>query len=421
MEAKQKSPIHIIILLVLAGESIFVLPFVIARVFRPTFLATFDLTNYEFGICLSAYGIVALFSYIFGGRLADNYAPNQLMAVALLLTALGGFFMAIFPTFSLMKYLYGYFGFTTICLFWSAMIKATRIWGGYSRQGRAFGFLDGGRGLVGAGFGLLGFVVFSFFLSREMPADIDMLSLGERKSAFRNVILVTSLFVAVIGVIVLFFMKQKSDKELIETNQSFSFKNILTVIKIKPIWWLMIIILCAYVGYKMTDDFSLYAREVMLYNEVESAKIGTLLLFTRPIVGIGIGFLADLTKPTLLMKTGFVITAIGALLMASGFLAPGLTVFFFVSIITVALGVYALRALYFAVLNQAKVPIALTGTAVGIVSFVGYMPDIFMGPAMGYLLDKSPGELGHQHVFLMCAIFATIGFFATVLFKKAST
>jgi sugar phosphate permease len=43
--------------------------------------------------------------------------------------------------------------------------------------------------------------------------------------------------------------------------------------------------------------------------------------------------------------------------------------------------------------------LALTGTAVGLVSLQGYTPDIFAGPAMGYLLDNSQGEQGHQHVF----------------------
>lgn len=420
MPKTQKSSLHIILLLVLAGEAIFVLPFVIARVFRPTFLAAFDLTNYELGMCFSVYGLVALFSYLFGGRLADKYSARYLMSVALLLTALGGYFMAVFPSYTMMQYLFGYYGFTTIFLFWSAMIKATRIWGGSHKQGRAFGYLDGGRGLIAALFGLLGLAVFSFFLAKEIPLDMDLLSLSERKSAFRNVILVSSLFVACIGVLVLFFMKQNEDIKVYEKPKYFSLKSFITVLKLKSVWWLMIIILCAYVGYKITDDFSLYAKEVMLYNEVESAKIGTLMLFIRPIIGIGIGLLADKTRPILILKIGFIAMAIGSLLMGSGAIGATSVGFFFISITTVAIGVYSARTLYFAVLNQAKVPLALTGMAVGVISFVGYMPDIFMGPAMGYLLDNSPGPIGHQHVFIMCAIFALAGFIATVLFKRST-
>ncbi len=54
------------------------------------------------------------------------------------------------PSFAAFKWLFAYWGFTTIALFWSDLIKATRDWGGESLQGAAFGLLDGGRGLVTA-------------------------------------------------------------------------------------------------------------------------------------------------------------------------------------------------------------------------------------------------------------------------------
>ena len=82
---------------------------------------------------------------------------------------------------------------------------------------------------------------------------------------------------------------------------------------------------------------------------------------------------------------------------------------FFSSILIVATGVYAARSLYFAVMQKGRIPLALTGTAVGLISLVGYTPDIFAGPAMGLLLDHSPGEAGHQQVFWMLAVFSFLG------------
>ena len=61
---------------------------------------------------------------------------------------------------------------------------------------------------------------------------------------------------------------------------------------------------------------------------------------------------------------------------------------FFFSLVILAVGTYSIRALYFAVLKEANISFALTGTAVGIISVVGYSPDIFAGPIMGYLLDN---------------------------------
>ena len=180
----------------------------------------------------------------------------------------------------------------------------------------------------------------------------------------------------------------------------------------------MIIILCAYVGYKITDVFSLYAREVLYYSEVDAAKTGTFLLFIRPIVGVTIGFLADRARPSLYLCLGFLLSIVGAILFASGVLGPGTNSLFFITIIITAVGVYSARVLYFAVLREGKIPLLLTGTAVGIISFIGYTPDIFAGPMTGYLLDTFETVTGHHYVFWLLAGFSTVGFIASLVFYK---
>jgi hypothetical protein len=80
--------------------------------------------------------------------------------------------------------------------------------------------------------------------------------------------------------------------------------------------------------------------------------------------------------------------------------------------------IFALRGLYFAIMREGKVPIAYTGSAVGLVSAIGYTPDVFMGPLMGYLLDGSPGPIGHQHVFWAVFGFALAGLLASLRFTR---
>ncbi len=336
------------------------------------------------------------------------------MATALWLTALGGFYLATKPNYMMLKVLYGYWGFTTIFLFWAAMIKATRIWGGVDSQGKAFGFLDGGRGLVGALFGSLGVLIFSFLLPDDVASSTEI----QRSEAFVYVIRVTSVLIILIGFLVFFFMKlpDKTAGEILIKKQSI--QNIKTVLKLPAVWLLMIIILCAYVGYKITDVFSLYAKEVMLYNEVDAAKTGTFLLFIRPVVGVLIGFLADRTRASIYLVAGFGVSIVGALLFASDLIDPSMNFFFLLSMFLVALGVYAVRVLYFAVMEEGNIPLALTGTAVGVMSFMGYTPDIFAGIMTGYLLDNSAGRVGHQHVFIMLAVFYLVGFIASLFFLR---
>lgn len=400
--------------MILSGELIYILPYFLPRVFRPTFLAVFDLNNLELGSLFSVYGSVAFFSYIFGGTFADKFLPRKLIATSLILTSLGGFVLMYYPSFMILKILYGYWGFTTVFLFWGAMIKGTRIWGGSQNQGQAFGFLDGGRGLTAALMGSVGVFIFSFFL----PEDVISSSIKERQDAFQSVILFSSIMVALIGVLVYFFMKTKTEKGVFQSDNTHSLNNILAVLKLETVWLLMIIILCAYFGYKVTDIYSLYASDVMGYDEVNSANIGSLQLYLRPIACFAIGFLADKTNGISWIIKGFFVMLTGSVLFASGILVADQYILFFISLIILALGTYAIRALYFAILKEGDISLALTGTAVGVISLSGYTPDIFAGPLMGYFLDKFPGVEGHQYVYAFLGLFSIIGLIASSRFAR---
>jgi len=69
-------------------------------------------------------------------------------------------------------------------------------------------------------------------------------------------------------------------------------------------------------------------------------------------------------------------------------------------------------------MQEGYIPLALTGTAVGLISVVGYTPDIFATPLIGYLLDQYPGMLGHQYVFMILVLFSILGLLASLRFAK---
>lgn len=416
LKSKKFKSLLTIFLIIISGESVFILPFILQRIFRPIFLESFNINNTELGFCFSVYGIVALFSYLFGGPLADKFQARILMSTALVLTSLGGFYLSTFPSYTNMIVLYGFWGFTTIFLFWAAMIKATRIWGGKNNQGMAFGFLDGGRGLVAALFGTAGVFIFSLFLNES----VELTNFVQRQNAFKYVIIFCSTIISIIGVIVFFFLKadNNNNNDMQKASKAVSLESFKTIIKFKSVWLLMIIVLCAYFGYKMTDVFSLYAKDVMLYDDINSAKVGTSLLYMRPFIGVIIGLLADRTKASLWLIIGFLVMLITSLIFSIGIINEQETFIFIASIGLMAIGVYSARVLYFATLEEAQIPLHLTGTVVGIVSIIGYTPDIFAGPIIGMLLDNYPGATGHQHVFMVMAGFSLIGCIASVLFYK---
>jgi len=151
---------------------------------------------------------------------------------------------------------------------------------------------------------------------------------------------------------------------------------------------------------------------------VEAATIGTLSFWMRPVAAVGAGLLADRFSGHAMLLCSFIVVAIGSAVIAAGLIVPGMFWLLLVTIAGTSAGIYGLRGLYFAVFGEARVPAALTGSAVGVVSFIGFTPDIFMGPLMGWLLDSAPGAPGHQHVFATVGTFAVIGLAATGLFSK---
>ena len=186
------------------------------------------------------------------------------------------------------------------------------------------------------------------------------------------------------------------------------------------VWLQALIVVCAYVGFKTTDDFSLFARDAFGYDDVAAARIGTISFWIRPVAAVGAGLLADYLSASKMVVISFAIIIIGSLIIAFGVLQPGMYWMLIMTIAGTSVGIYALRGIYFALFEEARIPLAFTGSAVGIVSVIGYTPDIFMGPLMGYLIDRSPGALGHQHVFAVVATFALIGLVATLFFQRVN-
>lgn len=156
--------ITLMLALVIAGELVFGLAFNVPRFFRPTMLDVFGISNTQLGDMFAAYGVAAVIAYFPGGAIADRFSARSLIVVSLLSTAAGGLYMMTIPDAAAMTFLYGYWGFTTIFLFWGALIRATRDWGGDNSQGAAFGVLEGGRGLVAASVALAGVSILAFYL-----------------------------------------------------------------------------------------------------------------------------------------------------------------------------------------------------------------------------------------------------------------
>jgi len=393
--------IILMISLIFVGELIFSLVFNIPLFFRPTFLQTFHLTNTQLGDMFAIYGIIAMLSYFPGGVIADRYSARLLITFSLFLTALGGLYLSTIPNMIGMQFLYGYWGITSVFFFWGALIKATREWGGNDSQGLAFGLLDGGRGIVAAAGATIGVVV----LSISMPDDLSQVTPLIRESAFKKLVLYYTLLVFLAAVLAWFTIPDSKLK-----SSSFNpLKNMSLVLRQPIIWLQAIIIICAYCGYKGLGNYSLYAVEVLGFNEVEGARISSYGAWIRPLAALMAGVIADRYSATrsILIMFLFLFIMYGSW----SYMTPdnlGLVVIYANFFATYGF-VYALRGVYFALLEENQTPKNLTGAAVGLVSIIGYTPDVFFAPITGRILDANPGIVGHQNYFFFLSSIALIG------------
>ena len=404
--------------LIVAGETVYALPFHVTRFFRSTVLEVFGITATELGAAQAIYGITAMIAYFPGGPLADRFSARKLLAFSLWSTAAGGFYMATFPGYVGSAWVWGFFGVTTILLFWAALIRATRDWGGADSQGRAYGILDGGRGLLQAGLASVGVLVFAL----AFPDGYDVASMDDKRDALGLVIHGYTVVTFLTGIFVWFAIPDTDPVTGQRENRDLAaiWNGIMTVVRIPAVWLQATVLLSAYVVFKGFDNYSLFAVEAYGVDEVEAAQIATLGAWIRPIAALAAGFIGDRVGISRTIGICFAVALVTQLLF--GFVSPSVAglVFLLGNIFVACAAFFGLRGLYFALFEESSVPPHVTGTAVGIVSVIGYTPDIFVAYVAGLMIDANPGALGHQHFFLCLSVFAAPALSASFIIVRTT-
>jgi sugar phosphate permease len=396
--------------LVLAGEAIYALPFHVARFFRPTLLEVSGLTATELGAAQGLYGVVAMLAYFPGGPLADRFPARRLLAVSLWSTAAGGLYMATFPGYAGALAIWAFFGVTTILLFWAALIRVTRDWGGRDAQGRAYGLLDGGRGVLAAGMASLGVTL----LGVVFPEGAATASLEEKERALRLILYGYTAVTALAGVVVWLVLHDGHPGEdaaatapALDTQPVWS--SVASVLRMPAVWMQAIVILCAYVGYKGFDQYSLYAVQAWGLDPVEAASIVALGAWVRPVAALAAGLVGDRISISRAALLAFLLLLASHVAFALVAPRPNGVWLLAGNTLVTCVAIFGLRGLYFALFEEARVPGTVTGTAVGIVSVIGYTPDVFVAYVAGRLIDGTPGVAGFQHMFWFLAAFSLLG------------
>jgi nitrate/nitrite transporter NarK len=295
------------------------------------------------------------------------------------------------------------------------LIKATRQWGNQNNQGLSFGLLDGGRGLFAACIALTGAALLSYFF----PEEVIEITYSDKKKTLQYILTTITATVFLIGVFV-WFTLSKPIEDPKNKSSSFNYKQAFALLKKPKIIFYSLLILSAYSGYKLTGVFGIYAKDVWGFSIENATYFAVLIQFTRPITVVLIGWIGDRFTPSKVIIPCFISMAIASFLIGFGGLEKNYLIISFCLFILIAFGTYSLRGLYFALLEEIKTPIQLTGTLVGIISIIGFTPDIFMSLFTGYILGKNPTVIEYQQLFSFFTLFPLLGLIAAMGFRKSS-
>ena len=396
----------VLVVLILAGEVIFSLPFHIPRFFRPSMLEVFQLSHTQLGDIFAVYGVVAFLAYFPGGALADRYPARALMSLSLATTALGGFYLYTLPGIAGLYLVFAYWGITSILLFWAALIKATREWGGASEQGIAFGMLEGGRGFVASLFSS----VAVYILARQFVGGADS------AAGLQSVILFYTVIVLASAVVVWFALPHDTSSFSAETAEPdvAERRHWRRVLADSRGYLQAAVVICAYCGYKSLDNYGVYAVEVLEMTPLASAELTTYASYSRPVAAVVAGVLADRWSSSRLITALFVLAGVAFFVMSTEAVTAAASAWVMTNLVITFVAVYALRGIYFSLVEESGLRASDTGTAVGLISVVGFAPDIFFGALTGRLLDANPGVVGFQHYFGLMACISIAGMLAAL-------
>ena len=404
--SKLRKNIWRLIIITIAGSMIYGLPYFRSYLYD-AYLETYNLTNTQMGTFGSIFGVMGACSYLFGGVVADFVKPRKLMAISLILSGLAGFLHMGHPSYGMLVVIYLVWGFTSLFAFWPSLLKSLRSMANPDEQSKAYGFMDGGRGIVNAIHASLLVVIFN-----AVGKGVN------NHAGINGVIVFYASIVILLGVLIYFFLKDDDVDDVAPEkaeDSKFNLKDIATVVKMPVVWMLAIIMFCSYNMNMLYWYFTPYATATMGMAASAAAMITVLAQYVRPIACFSGGIAADRIGRANVMYCTFGMMLAGTLaLILSGGLSS--TSFIIVSIICY-FGMYAPYSMVYSMFEESGVPDKIGGTAIGLICTVGYLPEVICPFMAGKLLDKY-GDAGYNRVFVYLAVMMVMGIIMLTVYKK---
>lgn len=411
MEGKLKRNLPTLLILIIAGEMIYTLPY-FRNYYYDVFLEAFNLTNTQMGSLGSAYGICCIISYIFGGYVADRFKTKHLLSLSLILTGALGFTLLLYPPYPVLLVIYGAWGITSIMTFWVALIKAVRSLAASNEQGKAFGFFEGGRGLAKVIESALVLAMFAF-VAKKLTDNM----------ALTSVIIFYSVMCISLGLIILFIYREPVSDAAVGSGEAadqtkFKWPVLFKILKMPTTWLAAILILTSYSMINSFYYITPYATAAFGASTVIAAALGYFSQYCRPIGSFSSRIIGDRIGISNMVIIGYCVLAAGlvALILLPG--KPSLILLLLIFIAVIYISMYALQATHFAILVEGDYPVETTGAVAMPLMIVGYSGEVFMPIVAGACLDHFGGIEGYKVLFGILLGLTILGLLTAIVWQR---
>lgn len=391
-----------LIVLILGGGSIYKLANLKDAFYVPM-MDYMHLTHTQIGNALSVGGMISSFGFLVSIYLSDRFSKKILLPFSLIATGCVGLYMSTFPGYPAILWVWVLLAIFNDMTYWPVLLKSVRLLGNENEQGRMFGFLEAGRGVVDT---IVAFSALAIFTA-----------LGSAAVGLRGAILFYASIVIGIGILSYFLLEHdeiviKAKQDNINRNK-LAFEGMVKALKMPGIWVVAFTVFSVYAVYCGLTYFIPFLNDIYGLPVALVGAYGIINQYGLKMLGGPVGgFLADkkCKSAAKYLRIAFAV-AVAALILIM--LAPHQSMSVYAGMaMTLGFGaiIFTMRAVFFAPMEEVGVPREIAGAGMSIGSFIGYAPGMFCYSIYGRILDSTPGLDGYRKVWMVMAAFAVMGF-----------
>jgi len=395
------------LVLVSIGSSILYTPAYLKNIFYDPLKEAIGTSNAGVGELLGYYAITATICYFPSGIVADKIRVRTLAWVGFTSTAMLTYLYAMLPSFAVLRLVFTGMGVTTILIWWGIRFKLVRLISEEDTYSRNIGISYGLYGAAGLAVGLSSMGIIKLIVS---------VFGGSNTLGIQALLFFLGTLILILGILSFLYIP-KFEGEIDPTKKSFDVRLIREALRRNPVVWMSAACLfCVYFFYTGLNYTTPYLTALLapriLTDVVSILRTYGITLASGPVFGL---LAKAVGSPSKVIFGGSLVCAGGMLVLAILPAEPVMIIL--VAMFAILLGFIAngVFGIVSSQLTEGKVPIPIFGTAAGILSVIGFLPDSFSSTWFGKMIDDQ-GKGAYAEIFLILAGFAVAGAaFAVVL------